>query len=291
MDRPQWEQLPATVRTEVQDVVGLVLKSEAAHQGLMPGIAATLYTEDGGKAFLKAVPLDSPAAHLYERERWAGTILPAGAPAPRMTWSGDDNGWIAMLFEHLAGRRADLSPGSADVPAVLATLSKLATLKAPEQGAPLVADNVEFLLAKGRHLMAKPSHEVPDQAMYTAAIEGFDVAALAGGALLHYDLHAGNLMVTAEGARVIDWGFAAGGAPWVDAVMLAPRLVEAGHTPAQAEELLAPAWASAPERAVTGLAALWTLFRLYKAMYVEEGREFRSRAVSAGCAWVEYRTR
>ncbi|MFI6595016.1 phosphotransferase family protein [Nonomuraea sp. NPDC050536] len=293
MDRPQWEQLPAAVRNEVQDAVGLVLKAEAAHQGLMPGIAATLHTESGGRAFLKAISVDSPAARLYERERWAGTILPADAPTPRMTWSSDAHGWIVMLFEHIDGCRVDLSPGSSDVPEVLNTVRELGALAAPGNGSPLVADNVEFLLAKGRHLMAKPASEVPSQALYAAAIDGFDIDELAGDTLLHYDLHAGNLMVTGQGVRVIDWGFAADGAPWVDAAMLAPRLIEAGHTPGQAEELLSevPAWASAPERAATGLAALWTLFRLYKAMYgPEDGREFRTRAAEAGRAWVEYRT-
>jgi Ser/Thr protein kinase RdoA (MazF antagonist) len=293
MDRPQWEQLPAAVRDAIQDHTGHVLKVEAAHQGLMPGIAATLHTENGGRAFLKAISVDSPATRLYERERWAGANLPAEAPTPRMTWSSDAHDWIVMLFEHLDGRRADLSPGSADVPAVLAALDKLGTLGAPELDAPLVADNVAFLVAKGRHLMAKRPDEVPDQAMYAAALDGFDIDDLAGGTLLHYDLHAGNLMVTEHGVQVIDWGFAAAGASWVDAVMLAPRLIEAGHTPRQAEDLMAqaPGWASAPERAVTGLAALWTLFRLYKAMYgPEDGREFRARAAEAGRAWVAYRT-
>ncbi|MER5621985.1 hypothetical protein ABT061_13180 [Streptosporangium sp. NPDC002544] len=72
-----------------------------------------------------------------------------------------------------------------------------------------------------------------------------------------------------------------------------PRLIEAGHTPEQSEALLArvPAWRSAPADAVTALAALWTLFRLYKARFGPvEGRDFRARAAEAGRAWVLYRS-
>ncbi|MER5621997.1 hypothetical protein ABT061_13240 [Streptosporangium sp. NPDC002544] len=92
---------------------------------------------------------------------------------------------------------------------------------------------------------------------------------------------------------VVDWAFAVRGAAWVDTVTLAPRFIEAGHTPEQTEALLArvPAWRSAPVDAVTGLAALWTLFRLYKARFGPvEGRDFRARAAEAGRAWVRHRS-
>jgi hypothetical protein len=60
--------------------------------------------------------------------------------------------------------------------------------------------------------------------------------------------------------------FAAAGAAWIDAFMLGPRLIEAGHTPAQAEDLLAtvPAWREAPATVMDGLLAAWTLFRVYQ---------------------------
>ncbi|MER6172451.1 hypothetical protein [Streptosporangium sp. NPDC001681] len=52
------------------------------------------------------------------------------------------------------------------------------------------------------------------------------------------------------------------------------------------------AWRSAPADAVAGLAALWTLFRLYKAWFGPvEGRDFRARAAGAGGAWGRHRSR
>ncbi|WP_132193428.1 hypothetical protein [Actinomadura darangshiensis] len=79
----------------------------------------------------------------------------------------------------------------------------------------------------------------------------------------------------------------------VDAALLVPRLIEAGHSPAQAEALVAahPGWRAAPPDAVTGLGALWTMFREHKAMRgPEEARAFRAEAAQAGRAWVAYRT-
>lgn len=296
MARPQWEDLPDALRAAVQEQVGTVLKTETMTSGLTPGLAARLHTEDGGRVFLKAIASDSSAARLYERERWVGGVLPSAVPTPRMTWSGDVDGWIVMLFDYVEGRRADLSPGSPDVPAVLDTVAGLGGLltPCPAADAPPVADNVGFLLAKGRHMLDKPEGVLPYRALYVAALDGFDVEALTGDTLLHYDLHPGNLHVISGRIEIIDWGFAARGVTWIDPFMLGPRLIEAGHTPRQAEDLLAevPAWQDAPAAAVTGLAALWTLFRVYKATYgPDEGREFRARAAEAGRVWVDYRIR
>jgi Ser/Thr protein kinase RdoA (MazF antagonist) len=295
MARPQWDDLPIVVRDAVQTECGLVLKAEAATDGLMPGAALRLHTEDGGRVFLKALPADSPAVRLYERERWAGEVLPSTVPAPRLLWSSDAGGWISLLFEYVDGRAADLSPGSPDVPATLATVAQLGHLLTPSPAAvgPLVADNIDRLLVKGRHLLAKPPGVLPHRDLYAAALDGFDVADLAGDTLLHYDLHPGNLQITAEGVRVIDWGFAAAGVAWIDAFMLGPRLIEAGHSPSQVENLLAqvPSWEEAPASAVDGLLAAWTLFRVYKAMHgPDEGREFRARAAAAGRVWLAHRT-
>jgi hypothetical protein len=90
----------------------------------------------------------------------------------------------------------------------------------------------------------------------------------------------------------VDWGFACSGAPWIDAVLLVPRLIEAGHSPASAERLMSHirSWHGAPPSAVTALGALWTMFREYKALYGPlDGRAFRAQAAGAGRAWVAYR--
>ncbi|MER5326155.1 hypothetical protein [Streptosporangium roseum] len=93
--------------------------------------------------------------------------------------------------------------------------------------------------------------------------------------------------------RLIYWGLACQGAAWVETALLIPWLILAGHAPAGAETLAeqVPAGKAAPETAVTGLAAVWCLFREYVARNGPERiRASRAHAAAAGRAWVEYRT-
>ncbi|MBB3724405.1 phosphotransferase [Nonomuraea dietziae] len=292
MTRLDWEDLPETVRAAVQDRCGAVVKAETATSGIMPGVAARLHTEHGS-VFLKAVNADNTAAFLHIREQWASRALPAAVAAPRLLWSDLVEGWHVMGFEYLEhAREADLSPDSPDLHLLLATVADLGRALTPcPAGARGVAENIAPLQAKGKHLMDKNAL-ADDHGLYVAALDGLDLAAVEGDTFLHYDLSPSNLLVTPAGVRVIDWSFAACGAAWVEPVMLAPRLIEAGHTPAQTEDLLelVPAWRTAPPAAVTGLVALWTLFRLYKAQFGPElGRAFRARAADAGHSWLAFR--
>ncbi|TVZ05296.1 hypothetical protein EAS64_12015 [Trebonia kvetii] len=130
--------------------------------------------------------------------------------------------------------------------------------------------------------------------MYNAAINGFEDNDLAGGRLVHYDLNPGNLKVSADGqVLAVDWSFAGSGAPWIDAVLLVPRLIEAGHSPGSAEQLISQirSWHAAPPGAViAALGALWTMFREYKALHGPMNeRAFRAQAAMAGRAWIAHR--
>jgi aminoglycoside phosphotransferase (APT) family kinase protein len=274
----------------IEDRIGPVVKAEAITSGLMPGLAAILHTPDA-RYFVKAAPVGNPAYHLYEREAAANAILPAGMPAPPMLLATYAEGWLVMLFAYLDAADADLSPGSVDLPRVIAALRAIAAAPAAAT-APSVAGNVAALQDKAAALLAmRPSGSPCD--MYRAAISGFDTQALSGDRLVHYDLHPGNLKVTPTGTvNALDWAFACAGARWIDAAFLAPRLIEAGHTPAAAEQLLAqlPGWQAAPATSVTALAALWTMFREYKAHHgPEQSRPFRAQAAHAGRTWITYR--
>ena len=290
MSKLPWESLPADRVAAVQGLTGPVIKAESATGGLMPGLAAVLHTE-AGRYFLKAVPTDSPAAPLYEREMAANAGLAGGVPAPRMRFASDDGGWLVMAFDYLEVRDADLSPRSPDLDAVLTAITAIGSAPA-WGGAPPVAVNIAGLRGKSDALFGKQPSGRPWE-MYRAAIDGFDADALAGDSLVHYDLHPGNLKVTLDtGVAAVDWAFACAGAPWADAALIVPRLVEAGHTPATAERFVArlPAWCVAPPDAVTALAALWTMFREYKAIHGPvDTRAFRQQAARAGRNWVEYR--
>lgn len=292
MSKLPWESLPPSQVAAIEELTGPVIKAESATGGLMPGLTVVLHTETG-RYFLKALPAESPAASLYEREMAANAGLPTGVPAPRIRFASGDDGWLVMAFDYLEARDADLSPGSPDLDGVLTAVTAISSAQAWD-GAPPVAVNVAALRGKADALLGKQLAGQPWE-MYRTAIDGFDADALAGDSLVHYDLHPGNLKITLDaGVVAVDWAFACAGAPWADVALLVPRLIEAGHSPATAERFVArlPVWRAAPADAVTALAALWTMFREYKARYgpgPAEARAFRSQAARAGRAWVEYR--
>lgn len=292
MAKLAWEALPAARVAAIEDHIGPVIKAEAITTGLMPGLAAVVHA-GRGRYFVKAAPHDSPAAGLYAREMAAGSALPAMAPAPRLLFASDADGWLVMVFACLEGRDADLSPGSPDLPGAASALTAIGSLPAWET-APPVTGNVAALQHKAAALLSgQPGG--PPWDMYAAAIDGFDARRLASGHLVHYDLHPGNLKVTGDGqVLAVDWAFACSGAAWIDAALLIPRLIEAGHDPAAAEGVMQelPAWQAAPPADVTALAALWTMFREYKALHGPPGsRTFRAQAALAGRSWISYRLR
>ncbi|MFI6801718.1 phosphotransferase family protein [Streptosporangium canum] len=290
-----WGDLPAEVRDAVEAECGPIQHAASLPSGLTGGTALSLGTPHG-PVFLKALPTDSPSAPLYQRERLVGAVLPEGVPAPRMLWSGNTAGWITLMFEHLDARReVDLGPASPDLGDVMDIVRVLGEILTPNPGAkvPSATDNVQFLMRRADALLADPPSDLASLPAYRAARARLDWDAIAGGTLLHADLHEGNLLAGPAGVRLIDWGLACQGAAWVETALLIPRLILAGHTPEQAEALAeqVPAWKAAPEAAVTGLAAAWSLFREYVARNGPERiRASRACAAAAGRAWVEYRT-
>ncbi|MGJ6966079.1 phosphotransferase family protein [Streptosporangium sp. G11] len=246
-------------------------------------------TTEGAVFFVKAAPAAAPVAGHLLRERTANQALPAGIPAPRLLWAADVADWHLLLFEHAPGREADLAPGSPHVPAVVDAVAAISA-PCPWPDAPSITGKVTALLRQAEALMAESPAE---HARYGPLVKALDLNELDGTALLHADLHAGNLLVDGDRCQVVDWSMACQGAPWVDMVFLVPRLIDAGHTPAEAEDVAAwvPAWTSAPRDAVTTLAATRALFAARMAEVGPAPLQAKRLRTAAACrAWVEYRT-
>lgn len=285
--RRQWADLPQPAREAIQAQVGTVTAARSAEVGLTSGVAASITTE-GAAFFVKAAPTAAPVAPHLLRERAINQVLPVPIPAPRLLWTADTGGWITLLFEHAPGSPADLSPSSPDLAAVADAVAAV-SIPCPLPNAPSVTAKAAGLLRAAEELLAESPAGL---AHYEPLVKSLDPGELTGPTLLHADLHADNLLVNGGQAQIIDWSMACTGAAWIDAALLVPRLIDAGHTPEQAEEFAArfPAWESAPPDAVTALASVRFLF---SARMAEVGpphlQEKRLRAASAGRAWVEYR--
>ncbi|MEV4383980.1 NUDIX domain-containing protein [Streptosporangium sp. NPDC049644] len=286
VQRRQWADLPDPARAAIEEQTGPVVHIRSAEVGLTSGVAAHITTLQGA-VFLKAAPAAAPVAGHLLRERAANQALPVSIPAPRLLWTADVADWHLLLFEHVPGNAADLSPGSPDLPAVLDAVAAI-SVPAPLP-APSVTGKIRGLLRTAEeHLSVSPA-----DAAYGPLVKALDLDDVAGSTLLHADLHADNLLAAGGKVWIVDWSMACQGAAWVDVALLIPRLIDAGHTPAEAEQVATqvPAWGSAPADAVTALAAVRGLFAARLALVGPEHlRGKRARTAAACRAWVEYRT-
>src|SRR4030095_14160171 len=116
---------------------------EAATQpsGFWPGLAVRVRLGGGRRAFVKAVGPepnpDSPGIPRAEARTMA--VLPRSAPAPRMLWSLDRDGGVALAFEDVDGIHQTLPWRPGELTRVLAMVADLeAGWPAAAPGPPLL---------------------------------------------------------------------------------------------------------------------------------------------------------
>ena len=259
-----WHDLPEHLRAAVQDKAGTVHRATTISSGLNAAFTARLNT-DSGIVFAKGVPSTRAAAQRREAD-----INPHVQPiAPRLLWHIDTAGWHVLGFEHLDGRPADLSPKSADLPAVAGVLDQLTELELP----PVECKRIEQRWA--------------DAAQHAGA----DADLLTGDHLLHTDLNPHNVLVTDAGVRIVDWSWPTLGAPWIDTACAALWLIAEGHTPADAESWASrvPVWTCATSRALNAFTAINAV--LWGKIAAAEPRSWKQRLYYAATTWDENRGR
>jgi hypothetical protein len=262
--RITYHELPQRARAAIEDVTGRVASATSAGGGLNSAVAARLRTATGDH-FCKALPADHRCVWTQRREADIAPHL--DGLAPDLIARLEVDGWDILLFEALDGHHADYSPGSPDLPAVVALLEAIAATPCPAID---LRDTGERLL-----------NYVSDST---------DLRYFAGSALLHTDLNSANIIVEAGGARIVDWGWATRGAAWLDPAYWTLWLISAGHHPAAAEQWAdkLTMWSTASDaglRAFTeAQAALWTEI---------SGRvpndRWSSRLAEASQRWMAYR--
>lgn len=213
--------------------------------------------------------------------------------APRLHWHTWADGWLLLGFEHVAGRHANLAPGSPDLPLVADALTTIGRELAhcPANAAPLCRQWGR--LAAWRRLaknapddLDRWAREHPDQLVEWES-RASDLAD--GDSLIHTDLHPLNLLVDRERARIVDWAWSRKGEPAVDVAFLITRLIAAGHHPEAAERWAAglPVWRDTLDSAQTAFAvAIWGIWE-----YLEREHPLPHRAALTAAArqWALYR--
>ena len=106
-------------------------------------------------------------------------------------------------------------------------------------------------------------------ACHLAALEGDGLTAARGSALVHFDMFAHNILLTADQVLFVDWPHARLGAPFIDVVLLLASAVADGVDP---EPFMAasPLTAGIDPGAIDGLLAAHAAFCLSGALQPPE---------------------
>jgi aminoglycoside phosphotransferase (APT) family kinase protein len=238
-ERLAWEGLPDDVRGAIEERLGsTVVSAETQPGGFSPGVAARLRLRDGRTVFAKAVgPEPNPdSPEFHRREAHVAAALPPDTPAPRFLFSVDDGAWVALVFEDVVGHEPQLPWRKDELARVLDALTALAEALTPPPLELLTArEAYDELLHGWRTLAAEGSVGIDPWAAERldelAEIEARWGEAAAGGTLVHGDVRADNILLTAERVVFVDWPHACVGAPWLDLVLLLPSVAMQGGPP------------------------------------------------------------
>ena len=231
MPRPPYSDLPPELRAEVDALLGSpVVDAVTQPGGFSPGVAARVRCADGRRAFVKAVSsLANPRTpDLHRAEARVVAALPPALGSPGLLGSWDDGTWVVLLLDDVEGREPTVPD---DLSAVLAAVDRLGQVPAPES-----VPGVEQVLGEEFHgwrtLASAPDHLESWQAEHLDELVRLEqgwAAAGQGDRLLHLDLRTDNMLVRADGTvALVDWAWAARGAPLLDVVLLAVGLQGAG---------------------------------------------------------------
>ncbi|MEU4214054.1 hypothetical protein [Actinoplanes sp. NPDC026623] len=251
------------VRNAIEDVVGFVISAPSVGEGLNSSVAALLQPP-GGRFFVKALPTDH--RWVWTQRREADVAAHVRPVAPALVAHVVAGGWDALIFEALDGHHADYRPGSDDLPKVADLVRRVGELSPPP--------DIELREAAQR-LAAYVPHE--EELWY-----------FEGDTLLHTDWNHANVIV-GDRARIVDWGWATRGAPWLDAGYWTIWLIASGHSPQSAERWAAqiPAWRAAPQAGVTAFAAANA--RLWAEIGGDHPDAWTHRMMTASSQWRDSR--
>src|SRR5207244_758346 len=90
--------------------------------------------------------------------------------------------------------------------------------------------------------------------------------AVVGHTLLHFDVRADNLLLTADRVWFVDWPLACVGAAWLDVVFFAPSVTMQGGPPPEEVIALYPACRTVDRDAITAAVAAVAGFFTHRAL-------------------------
>ncbi|MBP2411406.1 hypothetical protein JOF48_000205 [Arthrobacter stackebrandtii] len=262
--RITWAQLPPEVRAGVEQQLGEpVVEAVSQPGGYSPGSADRVRLASGRRAFVKAVSADvnATSVELHRREAAISAALPPGVPAPKILGMYDDGTWVALALADVAGRHPHEPWEDAELLAVFDALAAMAALPLPaDLGLPRHEESLGGAFRGWEKLARRPLEGLDSWAAghlgELAAMARTGADALVGESLVHGDLRADNILLTGQGAVLVDWPWADVGVSWSDALaVLIDANSKAPNTGVGRWLGEHPVFAGATEAAVNGVLA------------------------------------
>ena len=230
--------MPLAVRRALEERFGsTVTRARSQSGGFSPGVAARVHLADGTRAFVKAAcSVPNPVSPvMHRREARVAAALPGDLPAPGFRFVYDDGEWVALAFDDIDGRSPLLPWRTDELERVLSALQSLSEVLTPSPVAlEPAADRLAPLLGGWRRiaedgaLAALPAGPTRFRLGELVGLEARWPDAVPGVTLVHLDLRADNIVLTADRVFVIDWTAAAVGAAWLDLVAMLPSVAMQG---------------------------------------------------------------
>ncbi len=267
--RVPWEQVPGDVRTEIETVCGAAVVSTATQPGgFSPGVAARVVCADGRRYFVKAVTVEANGQTFAAHRREAVVLAGLGSlreavslPVPFLHGVVDDGCWVALVLEDVDGVQPALPWRAEQLAAVLGAVDLLGELLTPAPiKAPTAGEAYEGAFSGWRTLSADAQRaDLLDpwsrgRLDRLATLEATWPTYADGPSLLHTDLRADNLLLTADRVVVVDWPWACTGSPLLDVVGLAPSVAMQGGPDPDRLLAMTRVGAAADREAVAALA-------------------------------------
>jgi hypothetical protein len=289
----------------VEDQLGApVVSATTQPGGFSPGVAARLLCADGTRAFVKAVSaeVNAESPNMHRREAKITAALPEVAPAPRLLASYDDGTWVALLLRDVEGRHPHLPWRSDELRRVVAAVDELFAdlTPCPVPDVRTVDDDWRDEFAGWRRAAAAGPPEGLDawcgrNLDRLADLESRWVDAAAGDTLLHLDLRADNMIVSPDRVWIVDWPWAARGAPAFDLVGFAPSVaMQGGPEPAALLAMSAFGRTADPDAVTVLVATVAGYFHLHSLLPPPPGlptvRDFQRAQGEVALRWLRDRT-
>ena len=220
---------------------GSVVEAVTQPGGFSPGLAARVRTSNGRRSFVKAVSEKAnPDTHyIHRREAEVVAALPPEAAVPRLLWTYDEGGWVALGFEDIEGHTPAQPWRSDELRLVVDGLHRLHDSLTPSPIASETAAHGFATRIKGwEELRALHDARLDPWAIRNldrlVELEALAPDAVEGQTLLNFDIRADNLLIAEGKVFFVDWPWARIGAPFVEWLGFAPSVyMQGGPKPEQ----------------------------------------------------------